>query len=118
MRKILLLFVFILFVSANSYGQDICYLRVKNTFKKTDKTERFKALYHKQINTLILVSLNNPKEVMNLVYEQGGRCTINFYINGVLQSTKTVHRRSDLESNDGKLIYASRTGEVIVSLFY
>jgi hypothetical protein len=75
-------------------------------------------MLHEQINTLILVSVNNSKEVLNLIYQSGGQCTLKWFLGGVLQASKIIYRRSDLEENDGKLIYTSRTGEIVVSLYY
>ena len=77
-----------------------------------------RAMLHEQIRTLILVSVKDPKEVLNLIYYDGGKCVIKHFYSGVEKASKVIYRRSDLESNNGTLIYTSRTGEIVVSLYY
>ena len=112
------LFVIFLLFNLNSYAQEICKIRVTNHLKKTDRTLTCKAYLNETVNTLVLTSVSNSKEVLNLIYQPGGQCTLNWFMAGVLQASKTIYRRSDLESNDGKLKYASRTSEIVVTISY
>lgn len=108
----------LLFLGVSSFAQEICKVRVTNTLKRTDRTLVCNAMLHEQINTLILVSVNDSREVLNLIYEKGGKCVIKHFISGVEKASKVIYRRSDLETVKNHLIYTSRTGEVTVSLFY
>lgn len=85
---------------------------------QTNKSTRCKALLNEQTKTLTLTSIDHPTQSFKMVIGNSGVCVMKFYENGIQQSEKVVYRRSDMEKNDGRLIYTSRTGEIIISLAY
>ncbi|PTQ96833.1 hypothetical protein C8P68_104324 [Mucilaginibacter yixingensis] len=103
----------------NSESQyQLCSVRLINTLNNTDKTGGYKAHMNEETKTLTLKYVNNPNEVIEIVYNGGGLNTLRFYLNGSLEAEKTMYRRTDLEVGDKQIVYTSRTEQVKVIISY
>jgi hypothetical protein len=96
----------------------LCSVRIINTLRNTDKTGGYKASTDVNTKTLTLTFVDNPNEVISVHYDGGGLHTFKLYENGVLEATKTMYRRADLESDTKEIIYTSRTEQVKIIIKY
>ena len=104
--------------SLSSVPYQLCDVRIVNTLRGTDKTGGYKAVMDVQSKTLRLYYVGNQKEVIEVHYDGGGLNTMRLYRDSVLETTKTMYRRTDLEPNDKTIVYTSRTEQIKITITY
>ncbi|GAA3969181.1 hypothetical protein GCM10022210_17550 [Mucilaginibacter dorajii] len=103
---------------AENRPYQLCSVRLINTLRNTDKTGGYKASTDVDTKTLTLTLVDNPNEIITVHYDGGGLHTFKLYENGVLEATKTMYRRPDLESGAKEIIYTSRTEQIKIIIKY
>jgi PBP1b-binding outer membrane lipoprotein LpoB len=103
-------------IAPQTPSSEIINIRIQNSVMQTDKTIACTSDIDDGSKKMTLKAMRSS-DVFELAYEGGGVFTIYFYNSDGLQATKTIYRREELETGDSQ-IYTSRTGEIIITLFY